>query len=171
LAAAEAEMQISDTGEFIDPAAGLKVAEPVAADMSEAVDAPVVSETEVESLTQLLTVDPTAVDPEADRRRSDRHGSCPDRGCGGRHSPPSDPADLIGTITETITEGTVRTSAEEFAAAPVAVSEGKKSGLSNLEKAGLLVLLVPLAVGAIIKSNNDRQEERAGSCRTPATGW
>ncbi len=57
-------------------------------------------------------------------------------------------------MTEVITEDTARTSAEEFAAAPVAMADGKKSGLSKLEKAGLLVLGA-LAVGAIIKNNRE----------------
>ncbi|NJS40766.1 MAG: OmpA family protein [Rhodobacteraceae bacterium] len=41
----------------------------------------------------------------------------------------------------------------------MALSEGKKSGLSNLEKAGLVVLGA-LVVGSIIKSNNDAREAR-----------
>jgi outer membrane protein OmpA-like peptidoglycan-associated protein len=157
LAAAEAEIQISDTGEVIDPAAGLKTAEAPVTDISAAVDAPVVSEAEVESLTQLLTANPTSIDPESLGAVAGLVPA-PD-GEGAVTLAPADPADLIGAVTETITEGTVRTSAQEFAAAPVVVAEGKKSGLSNLEKAGLVVLGA-LAVGAIVKSNNERQEER-----------
>jgi outer membrane protein OmpA-like peptidoglycan-associated protein len=157
LAAAEAEIQVSDTGEVIDPAAGLKTAEVPATDPAEAVDAPVVSETEVESLTQLLTADPTAIDPETIGAAA-VVTAAPAEG-GTVDLAPAESADLIGSVTERIARGAVRTSADEFAAAPVRRDDGRKSGLSNLEKAGLVVLGA-LAVGAIIKSNNDRQEER-----------
>jgi outer membrane protein OmpA-like peptidoglycan-associated protein len=155
LAAAEAELTVSDTGEIIDPAAGLKVAEPVAVDPAEVVDAPVISATEVEGLTEILTVDPTAIAPETVAAAATAAAPAAADGT----AAPTDPSVLLGAVTETITADTVRTSAQEFAAAPVAVGEGKKSGLSNLEKAGLVVLGA-LAVGAIIKSNNNRQEER-----------
>ena len=38
-------------------------------------------------------------------------------------------------VTETLTDANTRTSAQEFAAAPKALGDGKKSGLSDLEKA------------------------------------
>jgi outer membrane protein OmpA-like peptidoglycan-associated protein len=157
LAAATAEIEISDTGEIIDPAAGLKVAEPQPVDITEAVDAPVISATEVESLTQLLTVEPTAVDPESIAAAA--VAVLPATEEGAAPVSPADPGALISAVTQTIAPESVRTSAEEFVAAPVAVAEGKKSGLSNLEKAGLVVLGA-LAVGSIIKSNNERQTER-----------
>ena len=62
-------------------------------------------------------------------------------------------------VNQTVTEADARSSSEEFTAAPVTVSDGKKSGLSNLEKVGL-VALGALVVGAVINENNkkDRQE-------------
>lgn len=150
VAAAEAELA-TDGGEIVDPAAGLKTAEPDPALLAEPVEAPVVSETEVESLTQLLTADPTAIDPSSlaaaelvTAPTTEEPGAVAE----------ADPASLVAEVTETITEDTARTSAEEFAAAPQTLADGKKSGLSDLEKAGLLVLGA-LAVGAIIKNNRE----------------
>ena len=56
--------------------------------------------------------------------------------------------------TTTVTAADTRSSFEEFAAAPTAVSAGKKSGLSDLEKVGL-VALGALVVGAVL--NNGRE--------------
>jgi outer membrane protein OmpA-like peptidoglycan-associated protein len=152
LAEAEAELAITESGEIVDPAAGLKVAEPDPAVEVEPVEAPVVSETEVESLTQLLTADPNAVDPTA-LEAAELVTAAPAEGEAAVLAEP-DPEALVAAVTETITEDTARTSAEEFAAAPKVLGDGKKSGLSDLEKAGLLVLGA-LAVGAIIKNNRD----------------
>ena len=55
---------------------------------------------------------------------------------------------------EVITEDDVRGSGEEFADAPTEVAPGKKSGLSDLEKVGLIALGA-LAVGSIINSNKE----------------
>jgi outer membrane protein OmpA-like peptidoglycan-associated protein len=153
---AQSEIVISDTGEIIDPAAGLKVMEAEPVDLSEAVDTPVVTQAEVEGLTQLLTIDPTAINPEALAAAETITAPAPSET--GTLIAPTDPEALIAAVTETITEDTVRTSSEEFAAPPVAMSGGKKSGLSDLEKAGLVVLGA-LVVGSIIKSNNERREE------------
>lgn len=150
LAAAEAELAITPDGAVVDPAAGLKVAEPDPAAEVVPVEAPVVSETEVESLTELLTSDPTAIDPAA-IAAAELVTNAP-QAEGAAPIVEADPADLVATVTETITDANVRSSAQEFAAPPVALAEGKKSGLSDLEKAGLLVLGA-LAVGAIIKNN------------------
>jgi outer membrane protein OmpA-like peptidoglycan-associated protein len=150
LAEAEAELAITDEGAVVDPAAGLKTAVADPAVEVVPVDAPDVSETEVESLTELLTADPTAVDPSS-LAAAGLVAAAP-AADGTVAIVEADPADLVAEVTETITEDTARTSAEEFAAAPVALAEGKKSGLSDLEKAGLLVLGA-LAVGAIIKNN------------------
>ncbi|MGL4236655.1 OmpA family protein, partial [Tabrizicola sp.] len=158
LARAEAELAITDSGEIVDPAAGLKVAEPDPAVEVVPVEAPEVTESEVEGLTQLLTADPTAIDPSALAAAATLTTAAPAED-GTIVLPETDPASLVAAVTETITEDTARTSAQEFAAAPVALAEGKKSGLSDLEKAGLLVLGA-LAVGAIIKNNNDAREER-----------
>ena len=59
------------------------------------------------------------------------------------------------TVTETtITEADTRASYEEFAEAPKVVSEGKKSGLSDLEKAGLLALGA-IVVGKILTDGRE----------------
>ena len=121
--------------------------------MVEPVEAPVVTETEVESLTQLLTADPTAIDPSS-LAAAGLVAAAPaeDGAAEATAVPEADPASLVADVTETLTEANTRTSAQEFAAAPKALADGKKSGLSDLEKAGLLVLGA-LAVGAIIKNN------------------
>lgn len=151
VAAAEAELAITDSGEVVDPAAGLKVAEPDPALVEDPVDAPVVSEAEVESLTQLLTADPTAIDPSS-LAAAELVTAAPSEDAA--EIAKADPASLVADVTETLTEANTRTSAQEFAAAPKALAGGKKSGLSDLEKAGLLVLGA-LAVGAIIKNNRE----------------
>src|SRR5690606_34630848 len=58
-------------------------------------------------------------------------------------------ADPVAVVSEVISESMTRTSDEEFAPAPVAVSGGKKSGLSDLEKVGLLALGA-VVVGTVI---------------------
>lgn len=63
----------------------------------------------------------------------------------------------VKVTEDVIDETTARTSADEFAAAPVAVGEGKKSGLSDLEKVGL-VALGALVVGAVI--NEGRKDQK-----------
>ena len=65
----------------------------------------------------------------------------------------------VTTETE-ITEATARSSNEEFAAAPTVVQGGKKSGLSDLEKVGL-VALGALVVGAIL-NNGDQVVSNSG---------
>lgn len=150
VAAAEAEL-VAPSGEIVDPAAGLKVAEPDPAVAAEPVEAPVVTESEVESLTQLLTADPTAIDPSA-LGAAALVAAAPSEDAA--KPAEADPASLVADVTETLTEANTRTSAQEFAAAPKALADGKKSGLSDLEKAGLLVLGA-LAVGAIIKNNRE----------------
>ena len=150
VAAAEAEL-VAPSGEIVDPAAGLKVAEPDPAVAAEPVEAPVVTESEVESLTQLLTADPTAIDPSA-LGAAALVAAAPSEDAAKLAE--ADPASLVADVTETLTEANTRTSAQEFAAAPKALADGKKSGLSDLEKAGLLVLGA-LAVGAIIKNNRE----------------
>ena len=157
LAAAEAELAITDSGEIVDPAAGLKVAEPDPAVEVVPVDAPEISDAEVESLTELLMADPTVIDPTA--LAAAETVAEPPAADGTVVLAEPDPDSLVAAVTETITADTARTSAEEFAAAPVALAEGKKSGLSDLEKAGLLVLGA-LAVGAIIKNNKNAREDR-----------
>lgn len=64
------------------------------------------------------------------------------------------PKDAVVT-TETVTAADTRSSSQDFAAAPVEVAPGKKSGLSDLEKVGL-VALGALVIGTMI--NNNRQQ-------------
>lgn len=66
---------------------------------------------------------------------------------------PAPAADPVAVVSEVVSEATTRTSDQEFAPAPVAVSGGKKSGLSDLEKVGLLALGA-LVVGAVINQGN-----------------
>ncbi len=63
----------------------------------------------------------------------------------------SAPADV--TVT-TVTEADTRSSFEEFTAAPTAVEGGKRSGLSDLEKVGL-VALGALVVGAALSGGRE----------------
>jgi outer membrane protein OmpA-like peptidoglycan-associated protein len=65
----------------------------------------------------------------------------------------------VETTTQ-ITEADARSSTEEFSAKPVAVEGGKKSGLSDLEKVGL-VALGALVVGAIL-TNGDEVVSNSG---------
>ena len=69
------------------------------------------------------------------------------------------PPNVSVVVTQTVTAADARSSSEEFSSAPVEVGDGRKSGLSNLEKVGL-VALGALVVGAVINENNqnDRQE-------------
>ncbi|NJS40767.1 MAG: hypothetical protein HC783_19200, partial [Rhodobacteraceae bacterium] len=110
VAAAEAELAISDSGEMVDPAAGLAVAEPIDLEAVEPVDAPVVSEAEVESLTELLTLDPTSVNAEALVAAAALAAPAAE---GETAAPaPLDPetsADVVSAVTETIAAETVRT--------------------------------------------------------------
>ncbi len=67
---------------------------------------------------------------------------------------PSDqPAPSGATVTtQVVTDEDTRASTEEFAAAPATVAPGKKTGLSDFEKVGL-VALGALAIGAMINGN------------------
>ena len=164
-AKAEAELAITDEGTVVDPAAGLKTAEPDPATEVVPVDAPTVTETEVQSLTDLLTADPTVIDP-ASLAAAGLVTDAPAAADGTVTLAEPDPAALVADVTQTITQDSVRSSAQEFAAAPVALSSGKKSGLSDLEKAGLLVL-GGLAVGAIIKNNRAAAADTSVSTMGP----
>jgi outer membrane protein OmpA-like peptidoglycan-associated protein len=60
---------------------------------------------------------------------------------------------------EKVTAADTRTSSQEFAAAPATTADGKKkTGLSDLEKAGL-VALGALAIGQMLYGNNGTQNE------------
>jgi outer membrane protein OmpA-like peptidoglycan-associated protein len=67
--------------------------------------------------------------------------------------PADAPAPANATVTtETVTAADTRASTQEFAAAPVTVAPGKKTGLTDFEKVGL-VALGGLVIGAILKGN------------------
>ncbi len=125
------------------------------------VEAPVPTETAVEGLTAVLE-EPTATEGDTERAAPVAEAAAAAAAAPlPEGTKPSDVAapNVSVVVTQTVTEADTRSSAEEFTAAPVAVSDGKKSGLSNLEKVGL-VALGALVVGAVINENNkrDRQE-------------
>ena len=143
--------------EIVDPSAGLATAEPDPATAEDVtpVEAPPVTETEVESLSEILA-DPNAVQPDALEAAA---AFAPAPAAEGEKPKLEDlpaPKDAK-VVVETLTEKDARKSDQEFAAAPKALGDGKKSGLSDLEKAGLVVLGA-LVVGAII--NEGRKDER-----------
>ena len=130
---------------------------------AEPVDAPVVSEEENQSLLELLTA-PTASD-DADSSVSDIAAAAAALGLVTGLAPDGTaPAEGTATTTAqpepesvtvtTVTEDSTRSSAEEFTAAPTAVGESKKSGLSNLEKVGLLALGA-LVVGKVLSDGRE----------------
>ncbi|MBL9056538.1 MAG: OmpA family protein [Rhodobacteraceae bacterium] len=154
-----------------DPAAGLRVADPVPAEEATPVDAPVPTEAEVETLSTILAepgaLDPTALEASAAfaAPSSDAHQAT--SGAEAAATTETDPnaathptpevRTLGSVLVETVGEDGTRRSDQEFTAPPVALADGKKSGLSNLEKVGL-VALGALVVGAII--NEGRKDER-----------
>ncbi|GAB1478993.1 hypothetical protein MASR2M74_15510 [Paracoccaceae bacterium] len=169
---AEPTLTLPDPAEAtVDPSAGLAVADPVPAADATPVDAPVPTEAEVETLSTILA-EPGALDPTALEAASafaaptsDAHQAT--AATDGTAAPATDPAapahptpevaTLGSVLVETLGEGSTRRSDEEFTAPPVVLGDGKKSGLSNLEKVGL-VALGALVVGAII--NEGRKDER-----------
>ncbi|RGP37892.1 OmpA family protein [Pseudotabrizicola alkalilacus] len=134
------------------------VPEPAAAP----VDVPVVTEAENESLFQLLTAPDSTADANGDAGEpvsaiaaaiaafGVQTGATPAEGA---EAPVAQPVPDNVTVT-TVTEDSTRSSAEEFTAAPTAVGENKKSGLSNLEKVGLLALGA-LVVGKVLSDGRE----------------
>ncbi len=161
LAAAEAELKVQDDGTLVDPAAGLKFAEPASEEVAAPVDALVPTETEVETLSTLLA-EPDAIDPAELGAVAALAVPAATDGLETKPSEQEVPAEAVATVTELLTKESARTSSEEFARAPVAVAGGKKSGLSDLEKVGLVVLGA-LVVGAIINEGNKQEERRVVS--------
>jgi outer membrane protein OmpA-like peptidoglycan-associated protein len=159
-AAAEAELKVQEDGTLIDPAAGLKFAEPEATEEAAApVEALVPTETEVETLSNLLA-EPETIDPAALGAAAALVVAAD-----AAETKPADqevPAEAVATVTELLTTESARTSSEEFARAPVALADGKKNRLSDLEKVGLVVLGA-LVVGAIINEGNKKEERRVVS--------
>ncbi|MDZ4393596.1 OmpA family protein [Cypionkella sp.] len=169
LAEAQKEIAVEADGSVVDPSAGLKTAPPVMNPDTPPVDVPVASEAEVETLTNLLA-QPEGIDP-ASLGAAAALATTVATAEGEKPSDQAPPADAVATVTEMLTDDSVRSSKQEFAAAPVAVGSDKKkkSGLSDLEKVGL-VALGALVVGAIIKDNNKDRRGREGSQVVSNTG-
>ncbi len=153
LAAAAAETAAPD-GTLIDPAAGLKVVETPIDPDAPLIEAPVISDTEVEALSVALAApaDPTLeapapevaanaapvlppVSPAADVATP----VTPDAALAVLQALPAS-AETVATTVEVIAPEAARTSAQEFNAPPQTVEDGRKTGLSDLERVGLFVL-------------------------------
>jgi outer membrane protein OmpA-like peptidoglycan-associated protein len=147
-AKAEAELGVKADGTVTDPNAGLKTADKPADPNAEPVEAPVVSEDQMQALSALLAG--AAATKAAEEAQDESPIAAAEAGKQSADAEAS--ADAVTSTTETVTKDSARSATEEFAAAPEVVAPGKKSGLSNLEKAGLLGLGA-LVVGSILKNN------------------
>lgn len=115
----------------------------------EPVDEPVAQDTAIEALTDLLAA------PAADAGSSDVAVAVaaaetllsPTAATDPAADPDKAPIDVLTTLIEA---QNTRSSVQEFGAAPVRLKSGKKSGLSDLEKVGLIALGA-LVVGAILR--------------------
>ncbi len=154
-AAAEAELAVQPDGSIEDPAAGLATQEVAVDPAAEPVEAPVPTDTEVQTLTDLMA-QPDAVDPASLGAAETLMAAPLPEGELPADAAPSPHA--VSTVTEMLTVETARSSAQEFAAAPVQLARGKKDRLSDLEKVGL-VALGALVVGAIIHENNQGRQQ------------
>jgi outer membrane protein OmpA-like peptidoglycan-associated protein/surface antigen len=160
-AAAEEELAVQDDGTIVDPAAGLRTAEPAVAEDVAPVEVPQVTEAEVESLTEILAA-PDQIDPAA-LGAAAALAATPATEAEPQPLEEIAPArDATSLVTEVLTESTTRTSSQEFAAAPRPVGDGKKSGLSDLEKVGLFALGA-LVVGTIINDIDNKRDRRVVS--------
>jgi outer membrane protein OmpA-like peptidoglycan-associated protein len=150
-----ADPAVEATAETAPDAESAPAEQPVAE--AEPVDVPVVTEEENRSLLDLLTAQPAA-EAETDGEVSlpaaaAAIGALMGGAAAGSDDAAEQPAPADVTVT-TVTEDTTRSSAEEFAAAPSAVSERQRSGLSDLEKVGLLALGA-LVVGAVLSDGRE----------------
>ena len=136
-----------------DPATGMLEAAPTEGTVTP-VEAPIPSEAEVETLSTILSTGDIAAGsaPAAAALVEESAG-----GSGKKQLDAPAPADAVAAVTEVLTDQNARTSTQEFNRAPVSVGDGKKSGLSDLEKVGL-VALGALVVGAII--NEGKKDQR-----------
>jgi outer membrane protein OmpA-like peptidoglycan-associated protein len=170
--AAQEELILDPAGAMVDPSAGL-AAEVVEIDPDAIpVEVPVVTEAEVETLGELLAT-PDVLDPAALGAAATLVPDAGQDAEAGTSSaePLSDPLplaeiptspDAVTSVITVLGDEDTRSSSEEFAAAPVAVAPGKKDRLSDLEKVGLFALGA-LAIGAIIKGANDREDRQVVS--------
>ncbi|MBI1172116.1 OmpA family protein [bacterium] len=115
------------------------------------VEAPVVPKKAEESLQTVLD---TPVSPDATVQAPPPVAAAAAAQQGDGTVKPSDlPPPKDAQVThETVTQADTRASNQDFKPAPVEVAPGKKTGLSDLEKVGL-VALGALAIGAIINGN------------------
>ncbi len=116
------------------------------------VDAPQVSETAVQSLDQAIAAPADAVSPATPPAAAAVAAAATESG----KPPASQPPAPDAVVTEQkVTAADTRASSQEFAAAPAATADRKKkTGLSDLEKVGLLALGA-LVVGDILAGNNE----------------
>jgi outer membrane protein OmpA-like peptidoglycan-associated protein len=176
--AAKEELILDPAGAMVDPSAGLK-AEVVEIDPEAVpVEVPVVSEAEVQTLGELLAapevLDPTVLGAAATLLPDAGQEAAADAGTSTTESssePVSQPLplaeaptspDAVTSVITVLGEEDTRSSSQEFSAAPVTVAPGKKDRLSDLEKVGLFALGA-LAIGAIIKGANDREDRQVVS--------
>ena len=144
---AEAELAVKADGTVIDPAAGLKTAVETIDPAAVPVEAPVVSVEEIQTLTDLLT---TGAEAAADQAVAAPAIAAVEAGPQPADAAPS--AAAVTAMSEVITEAQTRSATQEFAAAPAVVAPGKKNKLSDLEKAGLVVLGA-LVVGSVLSQS------------------
>ncbi len=168
LEAAQQELVTDESGALVDPAAGLKTEIITPDPNAEPVEVPEVTETEVETLTGLLAepevLDPAALEAAATlapTESSSQEASAEPAPVLPVAEAPVSP-EAVDSVITVLTEGDTRSSSQEFAPAPVQVAPGKKDRLSDLEKVGLFALGA-LAIGAIIKNANDKQERQVVS--------
>ncbi len=164
LAEGVAETTAAD-GTIIDPAAGLVAEETPIDPDAPLIDAPVVSDTEAEALSTLLVApsDPNGeTAPPAVAAPLDAPLPVIEADAGSDAL--IDPADAeaalnaipvtentVATTVETVTAAQIRSSSQEFKAAPKKTADGKKTGLSDLEKVGLFVLGA-VVIGQVLNS-------------------
>ena len=117
------------------------------------VAAPVPDQKAVETLNAVLVAPPAGATAAAAPVVVAVEAGAKSKGKGLKAPKADDPAPKDAVVTtETVTADSIRTSSQNFGAAPVVVAPGKKTGLSDLEKVGL-VALGALVIGAIIDGN------------------
>ena len=164
---AQKELVTNSSGEIVDPAAGLKTKVITVDPDAAPVEAPVISDSEAATLTDTLaepeTIDTTTLEAVTLAKPRKKKGSS--------NEAVAEPVpvteipvspDAVDSVITVLTEDETRTSSQEFAPAPVEVAPGQKNRLSDLEKVGLFALGA-LAIGAIIKGANDREDRQVVS--------
>ncbi len=136
----------ADSAEFTEATAGLVVEETPLDPNAALIDAPQITDTESEALTNLLAQPAQEASAPAVAAPIDAAPVMVTSDLGDPTAVetaltaiPVSP-DAVTTTVETVTDATARSSSQEFAAAPKTVAPGKKTGLSDLERVGLFVL-------------------------------